>query len=51
MGNTFSAYDIRGRIEESLTVEYTWTVGKAFADWLPEQGSVVVGCCKDRFGK
>lgn len=42
MGTIFSAYDIRGRAGESLTVEYSWNVGKAFAEWLPEEGSVVI---------
>lgn len=42
MGTIFSAYDIRGRAGQSLTVEYAWTVGKAFAEWLPEGGDVVV---------
>lgn len=34
--------DIRGRTDDSLTTEYAWTVGKAFAEWLPEQGAIVV---------
>lgn len=38
-----SAYDIRGTRESGLTVECAWNVGKALADWLPEDGSVVVG--------
>ncbi len=42
MGTIFSAYDIRGRVGDSLTTEYVWTVGKAFAEWLPEEGSVVI---------
>lgn len=42
MGTIFSAYDIRGRAGETLTTEYVWTVGKAFSDWLPEEGGVVV---------
>ena len=42
MSTIFSAYDIRGRVGESLTIEYAWTVGKAFAEWLPEEGSVVI---------
>ena len=41
MGTIFSTNDIRGRIDESLTVEYAWTIGKAFAEWLPEDGVVV----------
>lgn len=42
MGTTFSAYDIRGNAHDTLTVEYAWTVGKAFSEWLPDQGDVVV---------
>jgi phosphomannomutase len=42
MSNIFSGFDIRGHIDDSLTPEYAWTVGKAFADWLPEDGPVVV---------
>lgn len=38
----FSGFDIRGRFGETLTVEYAWNVGKALADWLPEDGRVVV---------
>ncbi len=42
MGTIFSAYDIRGHADDTLTVEHAWTVGKAFSEWLPEQGDVVV---------
>jgi phosphomannomutase len=38
----FSSFDIRGRIDDSLTPEYAWNVGKAFAEWLPEEGHVTV---------
>lgn len=34
--------DIRGRADDSLTTEYAWNVGKAFAEWLPEEGVVVM---------
>ena len=37
-----SAYDIRGTKETGLTVECAWNAGKALADWLPEEGDVVV---------
>lgn len=37
-----SAYDIRGTEATGLTVECAWNVGKALADWLPEDGSIVV---------
>lgn len=42
MGTIFSSTDIRGYVGQSLTTEYVWNVGKAFADWLPEEGDVVV---------
>lgn len=42
MGTIFSAYDIRGRAGQSLTIEYAWTVGKAFAEWLADSGDIVV---------
>jgi len=38
----FSASDIRGSLGNTLTVERAWTVGKAFAEWLTDEGSVVV---------
>lgn len=37
-----ATYDIRGTEETGLTVECAWNVGKAIADWLPTNGSVVV---------
>ena len=42
MGNIFSSTDIRGYVGESLTTEYVWNVGKAFADWLTDAGDIVV---------
>lgn len=42
MSTIFSAYDIRGRAGDTLTVEYAWTVGKALAEWLADEGTVVV---------
>lgn len=42
MTNIFSATDIRGSVGESLTTEYIWNAGKAFAEWLPDEGSIVV---------
>ena len=42
MSIIFSGFDIRGRLDDSLTPEYAWNVGKAFADWLPEDGPVLV---------
>lgn len=42
MGTVFSAYDIRGRLGDNISIESIWTVGKAFAEWLTEDGLVVV---------
>ena len=37
-----NAFDIRGTEETGLNVECAWNVGKALADWLPNDGAVVV---------
>jgi phosphomannomutase len=42
MGTIYSAYDIRGRLDETFTVEFVWTIGKAFAEWLGEPGVVAI---------
>lgn len=42
MTNIFSNTDIRGSVGETLTTEYIWNAGKAFAEWLPDEGSIVV---------
>jgi hypothetical protein len=42
MGNIFSSTDIRGHVGQSLTTEYVWNVGKAFSEWLPEKGPIVL---------
>ncbi len=42
MATIFSSTDIRGNVGESLTTEYVWNVGKAFAEWLSEKGDVVI---------
>lgn len=47
MGNIFSETDIRGYVGQSLTTEYLWNVGKAFAEWLPDEGIVVVQSAVD----
>jgi phosphomannomutase len=39
----FKAYDIRGKVGTELNEDTTMRVGRAFADWLPEQGIVAVG--------
>lgn len=43
----FSGFDIRGRFGDTLTVEYVWNVGKALADWLPQDGNVIVVSSQD----
>lgn len=43
MGTTFSAYDIRGRAGDNISVEYAWAVGKAFSEWVSDEGLIVVG--------
>jgi phosphomannomutase len=43
LDHIFKAYDIRGKVGSELTPELTKAVGRAFADWLPEQGAVAVG--------
>lgn len=40
MGIIFSTEDIRGRLDDSLTIEYAWNIGKAFSESLPEQGTI-----------
>jgi phosphomannomutase len=39
----FKAYDIRGKVGTELNEDATKRIGRAFADWLPEQGVVAVG--------
>ncbi|HSX06283.1 MAG TPA: phosphomannomutase/phosphoglucomutase [Candidatus Saccharimonadia bacterium] len=41
--NIFKAYDIRGEVGTELTPSVAESIGKAFADWLPETGTVAVG--------
>lgn len=38
----FSATDIRGTLGDDLTIEYIWDVGKAFAEWLADDGQVAI---------
>lgn len=40
--SSFSSFDIRGQIDSSLTPEHAWNVGKAFSDWLPEEGFITI---------
>lgn len=39
----FKAYDVRGKVGTELTEDVCLAVGRAFADWLPQQGVVAVG--------
>jgi phosphomannomutase len=39
----FKAYDVRGRVGTELNAETSELIGRAFADWLPENGVVAVG--------
>lgn len=39
----FLAYDVRGKVGTQLTPELVEKIGRAFADWLPISGTVVVG--------
>lgn len=39
----FKAYDIRGKVGDELNPEVMQRVGRAFADWLPNEGAVAVG--------
>ena len=39
---TFTAYDIRGKIAEGVSLEVAWNIGKALADWLATYGRIVV---------
>jgi phosphomannomutase len=43
INNIFKAYDVRGRVGSELTVDVVEKIGRAMADWLPEQGQVAVG--------
>lgn len=39
---TFTAYDIRGKITEGVSLEVAWNIGKALADWLSTYGVVAI---------
>jgi phosphomannomutase len=43
INDIFKAYDVRGRVGTELTPEVAKAIGRAFADWLPEQGKIAVG--------
>lgn len=39
----FKAYDVRGKVGSELNSEVVRNIGRAFADWLPEDGPIAVG--------
>ena len=39
----FLAYDIRGKVGTELTPQFAENVGRAFSDYLPNEGAVTVG--------
>lgn len=43
MKEIFKAYDIRGKVGSELTTKLCEDIGRAFADWLPNDGIVAVG--------
>jgi len=43
LDHIFKSYDIRGKVGSELTAELAQNIGKAFADWLPNSGTVAVG--------
>jgi len=42
MATIFSSTDIRGTLGDGLTIEYIWDIGKAFADWLQQDGPIAI---------
>lgn len=43
ISSIFKAYDVRGKVGSELTAEVANSIGKALADWLPNQDAVAVG--------
>jgi phosphomannomutase len=43
ISSIFKAYDIRGKVGTELTADLAGRVGRAMAQWLPNEGSVAVG--------
>lgn len=39
---TFTAYDIRAKLQPGASLEFAWNVGRALAEWLSTTGSVAV---------
>lgn len=44
---TFTAYDIRGKITEGVSLEVAWNIGKALADWLSTYGKIAISRGED----
>lgn len=40
----FKAYDIRGRLPDTMNADLAWRVGRALADFLDNPETLVVGC-------
>jgi phosphomannomutase len=43
INHIFKAYDVRGKVGSELTPAVSESIGKALADWLPDEGGVAVG--------
>lgn len=43
LDNIFLAYDVRGKVGSELNTKTVSSIGRAFADWLPNVGPVAVG--------
>jgi len=43
VAHIFKAYDIRGKVGTELTVALAENIGRAIAQWLPNEGAVAVG--------
>lgn len=38
----FTSYDIRGKVQDGVSLELAWNIGKALADWLATYGKVTI---------
>lgn len=47
MNTIFSAYDVRGHIDDTLTPGHAWTVGRALSEYLPDEGCVAMAWTAD----
>lgn len=43
LAGIFKSYDIRGTVGDQLTEDSVYRIARAYADWLPTQGTVAVG--------